>query len=1241
MKASTSGGIKKAVALVLSLAMLISMLPMQVQAEGPGEQSGHVIYRLPAGAGGSIANNNLGQVATTTIDYGHGAREAFIMHPATSIGTGGWVQAPFGFALANTSNHGADFLDYVYAISFTLHVPAEVIGLVQPVNPPMIRFDSRVLPISDASAMEVNVAGLFQTPYEFNIVPSVFTAPLSAVTPPMTNTGFWYRGDMDTGNQNFLDSWQWTNSVNGVDYVSFNYTVVLPATVSEVKDEIHFTVSVGNMRFLENVYMSNVVAHFGDEKSGGLDAATPPARIYMDGQTSGHSINNFQIMQHNSAPIVTARGVWGGTQSRLTVTAEGTFATYTHRHPDENLVSGGLDGNPMHGRVVFLFKPAGTQTWHTLYEWPDSVGSPTIHSDAYGNVYVISHMTQDGSHVPGSSASRATFRPWVAKYAAGTWTGNAETTPVQHFPWTALSVTVSNSYTASGFSQDGRLVLGTSGSGVNQNGAVNCGIIDLLVFCTIELEWVDAARVWTGQRFAYKYINFDADGNIEVMGQRNGHYLEAGHETAPGMVWVFDGSLFLRVYREFYDTIQNNYPRVAWNDPTPWPTKPAHPPYIRYARFIHRTEVSLSNPVNYAGLGRRPTISNTSGDVFWDCNGDVHMIYNKAYHGNNFVNALWHTVVRDGEVLFDNFVMPTPRGSASIMFKDDAGNYYIFVVIGGVPLTRTQGLLYRATDTADTGWTWTRVGTFTLPAPVTISQICQAYNVGMPGHGNSIHIMHPVRDPRTAAGDNPNYWAYFVLELSTPVVTPPTPGFSIFNNGQGGSPSIPNAGLAEVGVIRMWTQLNGVGAPIYLAAADTIVATDQNGQCAMDFVRVGRVWTDNQGWANYFNLLDVNKHAAWQRIYLSVTAYGQTVNVVLVNANYFSLNIFNNGPGGSPSTPNAGLAEIGVIRIWTQLAGVNARIPLAFADTIVATDQNGQCAMEFVRVGRVWSDDHGWFDYFNLLDVTKHNDWQRIYLSITVFGQTVDVVLVNANYVPAPTYHTVTFVVQAGAVGVYAAVTTTVEVPAGEEIPVGAIPNTTPRAGFYFADWYPSDPAEFGYVTEDVTFTARFNPLSHDVTFEAGHGGVLVPTSFGLVVRIRDGFTFWADRVPAPVPNNGYEFVAWYPADPAGFVVRENMTFTAVFAPVYVPVDLCTCCIFLRGWAPAILAGGLTPEQLRLDGNNDAVLTLVLDGIEFVLSHNANNRNISGQIALGCGCYLVFDIRGNGSNVREFEVVKK
>jgi len=69
-----------------------------------------------------------------------------------------------------------------------------------------------------------------------------------------------------------------------------------------------------------------------------------------------------------------------------------------------------------------------------------------------------------------------------------------------------------------------------------------------------------------------------------------------------------------------------------------------------------------------------------------------------------------------------------------------------------------------------------------------------------------------------------------------------------------------------------------------------------------------------------------------------------------------------------------------------------------------------------------------------------------------------------------------------------------------------------------------------------------------------------------------------------------------------------------------------------------ILKNGLKPGQLPLIGHT---LRLVLDGVDIVLSESANNRNISGEVDLGDGYFLIFDIKGNGSNVREFEVIKR
>ncbi|MCL2285216.1 MAG: hypothetical protein FWC32_02505, partial [Firmicutes bacterium] len=97
----------------------------------------------------------------------------------------------------------------------------------------------------------------------------------------------------------------------------------------------------------------------------------------------------------------------------------------------------------------------------------------------------------------------------------------------------------------------------------------------------------------------------------------------------------------------------------------------------------------------------------------------------------------------------------------------------------------------------------------------------------------------------------------------------PVFGFDIFNNGKGGSQSRPNPGLATAGIIRMWTQLDGINTPVYLAASETIEALDQDGNCAEEFIRVGRVWQAGTGWLDYFNLLDVNKDGgSWRYINL-------------------------------------------------------------------------------------------------------------------------------------------------------------------------------------------------------------------------------------------------------------------------------------------------------------------------------------------------------------------------------------
>jgi len=91
--------------------------------------------------------------------------------------------------------------------------------------------------------------------------------------------------------------------------------------------------------------------------------------------------------------------------------------------------------------------------------------------------------------------------------------------------------------------------------------------------------------------------------------------------------------------------------------------------------------------------------------------------------------------------------------------------------------------------------------------------------------------------------------------------------------------------------------------------------------------------------------------------------------------------------------------------------------------------------------------------------------------------------------------------------------------------------------------------------------------------------------------------------------------------------------------------------LILVGFVPAVV--GLTDAEFLanfiedgFDGLRDylslenGVVTLTIGERSFVLSEKANNVNISGSLELTDGSgTLVFDIRGNGGNVRVFEII--
>ena len=189
-------------------------------------------------------------------------------------------------------------------------------------------------------------------------------------------------------------------------------------------------------------------------------------------------------------------------------------------------------------------------------------------------------------------------------------------------------------------------------------------------------------------------------------------------------------------------------------------------------------------------------------------------------------------------------------------------------------------------------------------------------------------------------------------------------------------------------------------------------------------------------------------------------------------------------------------------------------------------------------------------------------------------------------------------------------------------------------------------------VTEIATFTVTVNakPLSSIATLSSlsVSAGTLTPTfdpeTTSYTVTVTNSvssitITATATDAKATVSGAGTKTLA-VGANSFNIVVTAENGTTKTYTVVVTreaPSDISDA-EFLRERAADILKNGLSKDNLRLEGKT---LTLVIDGREFVLSTNANNRNISGEIYLGDGYYLVFDFKGNGSNVKDFRIIRK
>jgi len=218
------------------------------------------------------------------------------------------------------------------------------------------------------------------------------------------------------------------------------------------------------------------------------------------------------------------------------------------------------------------------------------------------------------------------------------------------------------------------------------------------------------------------------------------------------------------------------------------------------------------------------------------------------------------------------------------------------------------------------------------------------------------------------------------------------------------------------------------------------------------------------------------------------------------------------------------------------------------------------------------------------------------------------------------------------------------DVEVGSEISVSAEPDE----GYVFARWVALAGAGDGKIFEDslVTDTVMTIPAG-DVTLVA----LFVPLDLsGIEAALEEAKALILELGD---PNYVYTAKTW-----AAFIAAfeklddlynnfkwrtqsEIITALGDYLVVFDALELrISDADLLQSMAAGILKNGLRPEQLHLSANNRAVLTLVLPDREIVLATNVNNRNVEGQIVLPDGSgILIFDIKGNGSNIKVWTII--
>jgi len=670
-----------------------------------------------------------------------------------------WMQNPFRFV--------PDPLDglkeNISGISFTAYMPTNIRGLGGAgENVPHMRFDYTVLPVTRSFGLETNAAGLLVQPW---LIPQgVVRGP----QPPfwtVTNafaSGIYNNvpGAIPEGPrplENYSFNFNERVYVNGDPYIRIDYTINFNDLVPIVKEELIFTFSLANLNFDAPVFISDIQAIYHTGPWGGnVITEEWDDVIFMDGMTYGKSINNFHVLTGEVGLVSNHRGTWGGHQSRMVVTDDGVFFAYVYKLPGDSF--GYQDGYAWNDRrrVAFVMQPADCPdgSWVILGEWQHNSNIPIVVSDAQGNVYMV--MWEGIQYWPALN-----YRPSVTKFTAGSWNHSSGqlTTPLQFNVWHDVMSGSQHGgeYTSANISPDGIIYLMTVD---NDRGGSGDGYIDIVTFNTITSQFTGMGRLWTGMRHGYIYLNFVSNNtggyDVELIGNRIETRARGGYPAHPqGFNWLFDGFTYWRIGRELTGSSgpHSSLPPTNQN-----PSRAVS----HYVTLLQETPLLLADSANYQGTVVPHIYGAGTGDVFWDINGDIHMIYGRQDTTTNMASEMWHMLIRNGEVIFNQRIFSGRR--TLLMMRTSEGSY--FLLESDFEGANTRATLHSASTISDNGWTFEPVGSFTLPLAMRIYGYSQAFINGISGHGDAIHVVYPVRGPLwVAGGGQADEWAYFILML--------------------------------------------------------------------------------------------------------------------------------------------------------------------------------------------------------------------------------------------------------------------------------------------------------------------------------------------------------------------------------------------------------------------------------------------------------------------------------------------